>query len=111
VAEPYRDLLPEPEVPGRSLPWRALCAFFVPAASLALGVGLQRLAEGPAPQGDPFVRWLVWSSGAGLIIGALTGLVLGKRLLWASYGLAAPWVVAALVSAGMLALRRWAEGR
>jgi hypothetical protein len=54
---------------------------------------------------------LVWSSGAGLIIGALTGLVLGKRLLWALYGLAAPWVVAALVSAGMLALRRWAEGR
>jgi hypothetical protein len=39
------------------------------------------------------VRWLVWSSGAGLIIGALTGLVLGKRLLWALYGLAAPWLI------------------
>jgi hypothetical protein len=82
----------------------------VPAAALALGVGLQRLAEGPAPQGDPFVRWLVWSSGAGLIIGALTGLALRKRLLWTVYGLTAPWMVAALVWGGMLALRRWAEG-
>jgi hypothetical protein len=80
----------------------------VPAAALASGVGLQRLVEGPAPQGDPLVRWLVWSSGAGLIIGALAGLALGKRLLWALYGLTAPWVVAALVSGGMLALRRWA---
>jgi hypothetical protein len=65
----------------------------VPAAALALGVGLQRLAEGPAPQGDPFVRWLVWSSGAGLIIGALTGLALRKRLLWTLYGLTAPSLI------------------
>jgi hypothetical protein len=81
----------------------------VPAAALASGVGLQRLVEGAAPRGEPLVRWLVWSSGAGLIIGALTGLALRKRLFWTLYGLTAPWVVAALVSSGTLAFRRWAE--
>ena len=94
-------LFPAPDQPARPLPWRTLCAFLVPAAGLAAGVGLQRLAEGPEPAGDALARWLLISSGVGLLIGALTGLALSARragrLAWAWYGAASPAVTVGLV--------------
>src|SRR5581483_8879389 len=74
----YEELLPPPLTPARPMPWRAIAAVAVPAAALAGGVGLQRLLEGPTPPGDPIVRWLLWSSGAGLLAGAVAGLLLKK---------------------------------
>src|SRR5258708_39506725 len=59
--------------PPRPLPWRKLAALFVPAAALAAGVGFQFVFEGPRPEGDALLRWLCWSSGAGLAIGTAAG--------------------------------------
>jgi hypothetical protein len=103
------DLLPPPPAPGREVPWRALAAFLLPAAALAAGTGLQRVMEGSATAGDPVLRWLCWSAGAGLALGALAGLALGRKLLWAAYGAAAPWMAAGLVAGGTLAARPLAE--
>lgn len=95
MSESPHDLLPPPLPPSRPFPWAAISALFVPAAALAAGTGLQRLIEGPVT--DP-VRWLLWSSAAGLLVGALAGLMLGQKLVWAAYGLATPWMAAGLVA-------------
>jgi hypothetical protein len=87
------------------MPWRALSALLVPSAALAAGVGLQRFFEGAQPAGDALLRWLLWSSGAGLVAGALAGLALRGRILWIVYGLAAPWLAAGLVLAAFTATR------
>jgi hypothetical protein len=99
------ELLPPPEEPARPGPWRALAAFFVPAAALAAGVGLQRFFEGPLPPGDALLRWMNWSSGAGLAVGALVGLLWRKPFRWAAYGAVAPWAAAGLVGAAVAAAR------
>jgi hypothetical protein len=86
--------------PPRPLPWRKLAALFVPAAALAAGVGLQLVFEGPRPEGDSLLRWLCWSSGAGLAIGAAAGALTFRRpalrAAWAFFGAASPWALAGL---------------
>jgi hypothetical protein len=86
--------------PPRPLPWRKLAALFVPAAALAAGVGLQLVFEGPRPEGDSLLRWLCWSSGAGLAIGAAAGALAFRRpalrAAWAFFGAASPWALAGL---------------
>ena len=108
------DLLPPPARPGRPMPWRALGALFVPAAALAAGTGLQRFFEGPIPPGDALLRWMLWSTGAGLLAGILGGLALQKKKLffffWAAYGAGAPWAVAGLVAGAVAAVRPVREG-
>ncbi len=42
------------------------------------------------------LHWLAWSSGAGLVVGALAGL-LRRQMFWPAYGLVAPWLLAGLV--------------
>lgn len=96
------ELLPPPLPPPRPAPWKALLALFVPASALAAGTGLQRLAGGAA---DPVLHWLAWSSAAGLLIGALSGVFRGQRLLWGAYGLASPWLCAGLVAGALHGLR------
>jgi hypothetical protein len=87
--------------PPRPLPWRRLAALFVPAAALAAGVGLQLVFEGPRPEGDSLLRWLCWSSGAGLAMGAAAGALACRRAApraaWAFFGAASPWALAGLV--------------
>ena len=69
----------------------------LPVAALAAGTGLQRFFEGPAPSGDPLLRWLVWSAGAGLLGGLLLALVPGpRRAGWPVWGACAPFVFAGL---------------
>jgi hypothetical protein len=99
------QLLPPPEKPARTLPWRALGALFVPAAALAGGVGLQRFFEGQLPTGDALLRWLLWSSGAGLAVGAVVGMFSRKPGRWAAYGVLAPWAAAGLVGGIVAAVR------
>jgi hypothetical protein len=70
------------------MPWRAIAAFFAPAAGLAGGAGLQRLVDWPVS--DPMLQWLCWSSAAGVLVGAAAGLAFERMLLWAVYGAAAP---------------------
>lgn len=98
------ELLPPPLPPGRPTPWAALLAFFVPAASLAAGTGLQRVFES-AGSADPVLRWLWWSSAAGLAVGALSGLLRKQKLLWSAYGLASPWLCAGLLAGALSGLR------
>lgn len=99
----FAELLPPPLPERRPFPWRPVAALFVPAAALAAGTGLQRFAEGPAP--DALLHWLYWSSASGLLIGALAGLALRHKALWAGYGLAAPWIAVGLVSGAVRAVR------
>lgn len=99
------SLLPPPARAERPFPWRASAALFVPAAALAAATGLQRWLEGPAPAGDALVRWLLYAGGAGLLLGAFTGLLRCARLFWSAYGAASPWLVAGLVLAGTRAAR------
>ena len=86
--------------PPRPLPWRKLAALFVPAAALAAGVGLQFVVEGPRPEGDALLRWLCWSSGAGLAIGAAAGALAcggpARGAAWAFFGAVSPWALAGL---------------
>ncbi len=89
-----QELLPPPRPAAKPVPWRALLALFVPAAALAAGTGLQRLFE--SASSDPVLHWLAWSSGAGLVVGALAGL-LRRQMFWPAYGLVAPWLLAGLV--------------
>lgn len=89
------ELLPPPLPPARPFPRRPLLALFVPAAALAAGTGLERLNAAP---GDALLHWLCWSSAAGLCIGALSGLLFGRKLWWAAYGVAAPWLVPGLAA-------------
>ncbi|MCA1829759.1 MAG: hypothetical protein ABR567_00080 [Myxococcales bacterium] len=91
------SLLPPPVEPARPFPWRLILALFVPAAALAGGTGLQRWLD-PAAS-DPVLRWLAWSTAFGLAVGALVGLALRRRLVWAAYGVAAPWIAAGAVAA------------
>ena len=108
------ELLPPPLPPARPAPWAALLALFVPAAALAAGTGLQRVFEG-AGTAEPVFHWLWWSSAAGLGVGALCGALRGQKLLWGAYGLAAPWVCAALVAGALQAAgplrEKLADGR
>ena len=108
------ELLPPPLPPARPAPWNALLALGVPAASLAAGTGLQRVFE-RAGAADPVLHWLLWSSAAGLGIGALCGVWRGRKLLWGAVGLLAPWICAGLVAGalhGLLPLReKLADGR
>ena len=99
------SLLPRPARATRPFPWRTFAALFVPAAALAAGSGLQRWLEGPTPPGDAILRWLWWSCGAGLVMGAAIGLLRRARLLWTAWGAAAPWVVVALVAGSVRAAR------
>ncbi len=91
------------------MPWRTLCAFLIPAAALAAGVGLQQFAEGPVPTGDALWRWLCFSSAAGLPLGFGAGLSLSRRrkgrAIWALYGAASPFATAALVLGVVAAVR------
>ena len=93
------SLLPPPEPPAKPFPWRAALAFFVPAAALAAGTGLQRWLDPFA--GDPVIHWLFWSSGVGLILGVAAR----RKLAWAAWGLAAPWIVAVAVGGIASAVR------
>ncbi|HET7787887.1 MAG TPA: hypothetical protein VFL36_18085 [Myxococcales bacterium] len=93
------SLLPPPEPPARPAPVRLLALILVPAAALAAGTGVSVLAG--APRGDALVRWLAWSSAAGLLLGAGCGALFGRRLLWALHGALSPWLVAALVMASL----------
>lgn len=97
------DLLPPPQPAARPFPWRPLAALFIPAAALAAGTGLQRMVEWPST--DPVLQWLAWSSAAGLLVGALAGFGLRRRLLWAAYGLLAPWLAAGLFTGAVHTLR------
>lgn len=99
-----RHLLPPERPEERPPPWRVLLAFFVPAAALAAGMGIQRAWEGAAPQGDAVLRWLLWSCGAGLLFGAMAG-VLRRSWLWALYGAVSPFVAAGLVLACVAVVR------
>src|SRR5437867_2185770 len=94
------------------MPWRTLCVLFIPAAALAAGVGLQRVFEGPLPEGDATLRWLLWSTAAGLLVGGLAGLALKKNLFFAGalYGGLAPWATAGLVAGVLAAVRPIREG-
>jgi hypothetical protein len=108
------DLLPPPRPEERPAPWRALLVFFLPAASLAAGVALQRLIEGPAPSGDFLVRWIEWSCGAGTLLGAAAGLLRRTPYRWAAYGAVGPWLAVALVELSVLGarpVRAWAADR
>lgn len=108
-----RHLLPPERPEDRPAPWRVLLAFFVPAAALAAGMGIQRAWEGGAPQGDAVLRWLLWSCGAGLLFGAMAG-VLRRSWAWALYGGVSPFVAAAAVLALVAVvrpLRDWASDR
>lgn len=94
------SLLPPPETPARPFPWRAAALILVPAASLAAGTGVSYLGGGAG--GDALLRWLQWSSALGLLLGAATGAIFRKRRqLWALHGALSPWLVAALVLAGV----------
>jgi hypothetical protein len=101
---------------ARPLPWRTLALFFVPFAALAAAVGLQRFIEGPAPAGDALLRWLSFASVAGLLVGAVTGLFLGRNRLerfgWTLWGGVGPWCATLVVTGGFLVegnvLERWA---
>ncbi len=93
------SLLPPPTPPRKPFPWRGLAIAFVPAAALAAGTGLSRWID--SAHGDVLLRWLVWSSGAGLIVGALFAVGLRPRFVWPLYGVVAPWVAAGLVVAGL----------
>jgi hypothetical protein len=91
-----------------------LLVFLLPAASLAAGVLLQRLIEGPAPSGDSLVRWVEWSCGAGTLLGAAAGLLRGTPYRWAAYGAVGPWLVVALIDLSVQAarpVRAWAADR
>jgi hypothetical protein len=78
------------------MPWRAIATLFVPAAALAAGAGLQRLVSWPSQ--DSVLQWLCLSSAAGALTGAIVGLAMKRKLLWAVYGVAAPWIAAGLVA-------------
>src|SRR3954471_4814643 len=94
-----------------------LSLFFVPFAGLAVATGLQRWFDGPAAAGDALLRWLLFASVAGLFVGGITGLVLGRnpaeRYGWTFWGVVGPWFVTVAVTgilAGALNLReRWAD--
>jgi hypothetical protein len=108
------SLLPPPARPQRPVPWRPLAALFLPAAAVAAGTGLQRWLEGPVPSGDSILRWLFWSAGAGLLLGAAAGAMRRAPLRWAAYGAAGPWLLAALVFGGArasLPVRQWVADR
>ena len=100
----------------RHLPWRTLGVFFVPFAALAAATGLQRFFEGPAPSGDAQLRWLLFASAAGVVIGTVTGRVLGRtrpeRYGWAALGVVGPWFVTIAATGLLLGARnvqeRWA---
>lgn len=101
--------------PPRPIPWRAVALVALPAAALAGGRGVQWLLEGPTPSGDALLRWMLFSCGTGLLLGALAGRLLtrtgGGRLVWALWGALAPFVLAGAVSLGVAAarpLRAWA---
>jgi hypothetical protein len=89
--------------PRKPFPWRTVLAFLVPAAALAAGTGLQRWLDSTAA--DPILHWLAWSSAAGVLIGAAAGFAFRRRLLWTSYGLAAPWIAAGMVAGAVAAVR------
>lgn len=101
----------------RPLPWRTLSIFLVPFAGLAAATSLQRWFDGPASAGDALLRWLLFASVAGLFVGGIAGLVLGRnraeRYGWTFWGVVGPWCVTVAVTgilAGALNLReRWAD--
>ncbi len=101
------SLLP-PRRESRPRPWRAVAAVFIPFAGLAAGSGLSRAFD--PPEADFWVRWLLWSSLAGLLSGAVWGLFLRRPALWLAYGAVAPGAAAGLVVAGIRAaqpVREW----
>jgi hypothetical protein len=97
LPEDLKALLPPRPKEPRRAPWRALLSFLLPAAALAAGVGLQRFFEGPNPPGDALLRWLLWSSGVGVILGAVAELFRRARGAWVAYGAVSPWLVALCV--------------
>ena len=107
---------PQGGPPGRPLPWRMLAIFLVPLAALAGATGLQRWFEGPVPTGDSLLRWLLFASVTGLLVGGVTGLILGRRRSerygWTALGVVGPWVVTIAVTGVLLGARkvqeRWA---
>src|SRR5256885_14605997 len=100
----------------RPLPWRTLAIFFVPFAALAAATGLQRWIEGAAPSGDALLRWLLFASLAGLVVGGGTALILGRtrgeRYGWTVLGVLGPWLATIAVTGVLLGVRnlqeRWA---
>ena len=66
---------------------------------------MQRAVEGPIPAGDALLRWICWSSGAGVLLGLVAGLLRHQRLVWAAYGAAAPWLTAALMLGALRATK------
>ena len=104
------SLLPPALPEARPAPLGAILLFFVPAAALAAGVGLQRFIEGPVPTGDSLLRWLLWSTGAGLLRGLAAGLVRRARYFWIAWGVLSPALATGAVLGAVkatLPLREW----
>ena len=104
--------------PAEPFPWRAVAMVLVPALALAAGSLWARLLDGPQPTGDATLRWLLLCAGAGLVAGAVAGLLISKttggRLVWAAWGLAAPGLLAGLVVGTGVAVRparEWVAAR
>lgn len=109
--KPLDPALLEETAPTESKPFpaRAVALVVVPFGALAAATGAQWMLDGPAPNGDAALRWLLWGAGLGLLLGAGAGLGLaanaGGRLFWAAWGLCAPVALAGLVAGGSVALR------
>lgn len=101
--------------PPSPVPWRAISLFFIPAAALAGGRGVQWLLEGTTPAGDHLARWLVFSAVCGLVVGTGLGLLLtktlGGRLIWTLWGALSPLLLAESVNLGVTAARPFRDFR
>jgi len=102
-------LLAEPPAPvKRPLPVRALAALALPFAALAGATLLQKLLEGPVPQGDTPGRWMLLGAAAGALLGAIAGALLPRPpnraavriALWTAWGAGSPVLLLALIVAG-----------
>jgi hypothetical protein len=108
-----RELLPPERPAGRPFPWCASLIFFLPAAALAAGTGLQRILEGALPPGDALFRWPLWCAGAGVALGGVCA-VARRGAGWLPYGAISPLFAVALVALGVRAarpVREWLADR
>ena len=97
------DLLPPPEPPKRPFPWKPLVALLVPAAAFAGAVGAQRLFD--EPLGDALLRWLIYATVLGVVLGFAAGAAFRRRALWTAWGAASPALIAFAIVAIASAVR------